>query len=83
MHLDRGRVPRAMQEAEERIVDQIAARLLIPMPALLDVVTRVEDVHAAAEALWVSPYGLRVRLSNLTHDERMLLTEARRGELAC
>ena len=82
MHLDRGPVPPAMKAQEERIVDALAARISIPFEALLEAVSRTEDLAAAAAALWTSPHGLRVRLANLTAEDRQRLVEARRGQLA-
>lgn len=74
VHLERGPVPRnpVLAAAEERIVSDIAARRLIPLPSLTDALHWVDlsDRTALAEELWVDEPTLRIRLHNLTGDER-------------
>lgn len=74
VHVGRGPVPDHPYYAmrEERAVDRITARLLIPIDDLIDVLAwnryRVDD--EAAEELWVDLECLKIRVQNLTEAER-------------
>ncbi|WP_127572722.1 ImmA/IrrE family metallo-endopeptidase [Georgenia faecalis] len=59
--------------AEERDVREAAARRLIPMTALLDVLRWAGHLEEAAEELWVDVDTLEARLEALTDDERRQL----------
>ncbi|ORI13476.1 hypothetical protein [Rhodococcus sp. 1168] len=77
VHVERGPVPKDLRLArrEETIVDCIAARRLIELDRLVDVLAwnrhRVDD--EAAEELWVDLPTLIARVRNLTEDERSFI----------
>jgi Zn-dependent peptidase ImmA (M78 family) len=60
---------------QERLVEEIASRLLVPLPALADALTHSSDEGALCEELHVDAATLRSRLSYLTLDERRFLRE--------
>lgn len=68
VHIERGTT--AVDEREERTVDQIAAARLIPLPALMDVARWTGCKVEAAEELWVDRTMLTARLNTLTPAER-------------
>lgn len=64
-HVDRGIVPMKYRASEERIVDRLAARRLIELPALIDQMRCTRDHYELAERLWTDAHTVRVRLENL------------------
>lgn len=71
-HVVRGPVLPHMVEREEREVDKIAARLLLPdIQAVGEALAWAQrDIVEAAEELWVDVDTLRARLANLHPSER-------------
>jgi hypothetical protein len=67
VHRERGPVPRDPAEAarEERIVDEIAARRLITVPALADGLAWTRHPRELAEHLWVDEPTLQTRMATL------------------
>ncbi len=63
---------------EERQVRQAAARRLIPLDRLADVVAWTEHPAEAAEELWVDLDTLMARLEGLTGQERAVIASVRR-----
>ena len=61
---------RGCNPADERAAREWAARKLITMPALLDVLRWAPDLHTVAEELWVDEPTVLDRLEFLTTDER-------------
>lgn len=78
-HVARGPVRVVYAEAEERRVDQQAARHLITLHALGEALAWSQDIHEVAEELWTTPRMVRVRLQHLHPSERHYL--ARRLDL--
>lgn len=62
-HLQRGIIPAS--PAEERICDELAARQLIPLRALVDGFCWTRDPGTLATHLWVDRRTLQVRLDTL------------------
>lgn len=64
-------------DREVRIVDEIAARRLIPLDELLDVPLWTESRIGieAAEELWSNAHMLGVRIQTLTDDERAYMAK--------
>ncbi|MBF6459845.1 hypothetical protein IU433_12435 [Nocardia puris] len=80
VHLERGAPPRhpVLALMEERTVEQLAARRLIPLRALTEALMWVDlaDRPALAEELWVDEPTLRTRLGGLTVRERTAVNVA-------
>lgn len=64
-----------LRTREDAAVDAIAARRLIPLDRLADVLTWTANLDEAAEELWVHPNVVSVRIANLTDHERQTLNE--------
>lgn len=78
-HIRRGPVPAFYWPREERAVDQVVARLLIPdVRRLAEALAWAHHLSEAAEELWVDEATLRARLEGLHPSERAFL--ARRLE---
>lgn len=77
-HVERGPVPEHIEHIEERAVDVLAARRLIPLEQLIDAARWARCTHELAEDLWVDEATLRVRLDHLHPSERMRLVDALR-----
>lgn len=75
IHHERGSVPAINENAEERIVDDLAARRLIPLDVLLDKMVYCYDEHELAEVLWVDVPTVVTRLRNLTRAESEYLND--------
>lgn len=75
IHLDRGLVPLVHRAREERRVDALAARRLIPLPDLLRGLQWAQDDHELAEELWTDVHTVRVRRESLTIAERAWIAE--------
>lgn len=60
---------------QERLVSEIAARLLVPLDALADALVHSSSEVALCEALEVDADTLAARLTTLTVDERRFLRE--------
>ncbi|WP_242676731.1 hypothetical protein [Rhodococcus sp. ABRD24] len=73
-HLDRGVLPEepVLVAREEAIVDELAARKLITIEALVDALRWCQGVASAefADEVWTDRHTLNVRLATLTHVER-------------
>lgn len=72
-HIDLGHTGRAAaveRHRQERQADELAARRLITLPALVDAVLWARDEYEAADELWVDPGTLHTRLQTLTPLER-------------
>lgn len=65
IHLERGPVPEHLQEQEERIVNELAARRLIELPELIEGLRWTRDLDELAEALWVDAPTLKTRMTSL------------------
>lgn len=59
--------------AEERAVEQVAARILIPMPLLLDKLRWTRDLEELADECWVDEPMLMARLDAMSEGERMMV----------
>lgn len=74
IHLERGPVPSdpTLAAREERIVEDLTARRLIPLSMLIEALTWAtdDDRQALADELWVDDVTLAIRLRNLTVSER-------------
>jgi len=66
LHVTRGLAPRDLREREERRVDELAARKLIPLPELLHGLQWSTNDDELAEALWTDVHTVRVRRETLT-----------------
>lgn len=65
-HLDRGIVTLPHLVArEERIVSELAARDLIPLPELIDALKWTRSIGELADELWTDEPTVRVRLNTL------------------
>lgn len=73
IHLDRGPVPPEMEEAEEVIVRDLAARRLIPLEALIEALLWSRDEHELAGELWVDEQTIRDRLKGLSAADRLYI----------
>jgi hypothetical protein len=60
---------------QERLVDAEAARRLIPLDALVEVLLWTVDTGEIAEALWVDPRTVHARLRDLSDAEHKLIDE--------
>lgn len=60
-------------DAEERHVEQVAARILIPMGMLLDKLRWTRDMTELADELWVDEPMLRARLDGLSPGEKQMI----------
>lgn len=82
VHRERGPVPTdpVAAAAEERAVDQIAARRLITLPSLLDGLRWTRDPHQLAEHLWVDLPTLQARIADLDPVEVAKLENRLDGE---
>ncbi|MCV7210213.1 hypothetical protein H7J75_16250 [Mycolicibacterium canariasense] len=65
IHLERGPVPDYLLAAEERIVDELAARRLIELPDLMEGLRWTRDPEELADALWVDRSTLNTRMRTL------------------
>ncbi|QSE94166.1 hypothetical protein JWS13_38995 [Rhodococcus pseudokoreensis] len=78
VHRERGTVCTGdPSDHEERTVDEIAARRLITLDELLDVLlwTEARTGAEAADELWSNPHMLGVRIQTLTKAEREYISE--------
>lgn len=79
-HLERGVLPHPRHSfyvrREERIVDQIAARRLIPLAALIREMRWSQHPDELAEALWTTPRMVECRLNSLDPIETAELESA-------
>ncbi|WP_181312505.1 hypothetical protein [Nocardioides campestrisoli] len=75
VHIERGPVPAAYVAREERIVDVITARQLVDFHELVDAMVWSLDEHEIADALWVDPAVVVVRLRTLTPLEAAVLNQ--------
>lgn len=74
IHADRG-VECGVDEGEERVVEQLAARHLIPLVALAEGIAWASDEEELAEDLWVDAEMVRARLAGLTEPERRYIED--------
>ena len=75
-HLLRGPVPPHLREREERVVEEIVARDLIPFDALVEAMLWSLNDYEIADELWVDVDLVRVRLHSLTPTETAALNRA-------
>lgn len=75
IHVDRGIAPVIHRAREEHYVDVLAARRLIPLPALLRGLQWTNDDYELAEELWTDVHTVRVRRQTLTTAERDWLAD--------
>ena len=73
-HAVRGPFPRWMEAREERTVNQLTARELIPLCLLGDALAWTPWLEEAADELDVTPALLRTRLKHLHPTEKAWLT---------
>lgn len=64
-HVERGIPPADLLPKEERIVDAIAARQLIPLENLTAALRTSRHPYEIAEELWCDVHTVRVRMNNL------------------
>lgn len=64
-HVARGVPSPDLLPREERIVDELAARQLIPMEDLVRALRASRDPYAMAEELWCDAHTVRIRMSTL------------------
>lgn len=76
-HLERGSLcaPGA-ESAEERAIEEWAARRLVDVRALARALQWSADVHEIAEELWVDEHIVRARFRSLTDEEQDLVLAA-------
>lgn len=74
VHLERGPVMRRHTAREERTVAAIAARRLVSLDRLARTLAWSTDCHELADELGVDARTVRVRLAELTEQERRDLT---------
>lgn len=67
IHLERGPAPPAYAAADERAVEEEAARRLIPLAALLDALRWTRDLHQLAVELHCTVETVRVRFATMRH----------------
>lgn len=82
-HLLRGLAEWPWHDDEERIVDELAARRLIPLPDLLRGLQWSQDDYELAEELWTDVHTVRVRRETLRPDEMAWIEERIDQEWAC
>lgn len=68
-HVRRGPVPVHLEPREERTIDDLVARRLIPFATLAEAMLWARDDHELAEDLWVDVETVRARLRHLTAGE--------------
>lgn len=73
IHVERGPVARHLREQEERLVERLAARRLIPIEALGEAMAWTPHMDLVAEEVWVDLHMLWARLDSLRLDERQYL----------
>lgn len=69
VHVERGPAPAWFQAREERLVDEISARRMIPFDSLVQAMLWSLDDHQIADELWVDVETVRNRLSALDDEE--------------
>lgn len=74
IHTERG-VACGTDEAEERIVEQITARHLIPLVALAEAIAWSQDEEQLADDLWTDVGVVRARLAGLTEAEKAYIED--------
>jgi hypothetical protein len=74
-HVERGPIPREHTVREEREVDQLTARRLIPFERLMDACRWARNLHELADELWVDEETVTTRLAHLHPSERLKLRE--------
>lgn len=76
IHLDRGPAIVGFEDHEERIVDEEAARWLIPLDKLADALVWAFDDEELADLLWVDLGTVQARLVTLTAAETVTINAA-------
>lgn len=74
-HIHAGPVPPALVTREERRVDRVVSRRLIPLEALAEALVWANDEHELADELWVDVATVRARLRSLTDGESRTINE--------
>jgi hypothetical protein len=75
IHKERGPVAPGCESAEERVVDDLAARRLITLEDLIDGMVWCYGEHELAEHLWVDHATLVTRLRNLSAAESRFIND--------
>ena len=73
IHVERGPCLAGYDQHEERVVNELAARRLIPLPTLIDVMLWTLDEYEMAEDLWTDVETVRTRLATLSVAERKMI----------
>lgn len=73
IHIERGPFHPEWEEREERIVDELTARRLIPLDDLASALVWAYDFDEAATELWVDEDAVRTRIATLTEPEGLEL----------
>lgn len=76
VHAERAPFPVEHSRLEERIVDQLSARRLVPFAVLLDAAKWARNLQELAEECWVDEATIVVRLQHLHPAERAHLSAA-------
>lgn len=74
-HVTRGVPAPTARVREERVVDELAACQLIPLPEFLRALRQSQDDHDLAEQLWTDIHTVRIRRETLTPLEKAWLDE--------
>ena len=64
-HAERGIAAPLYRAREELVVDELAARKLIPLPGLVEALRASRDPYQIAEELWTDAHTVRTRLNTL------------------
>lgn len=64
-HVERGVPDADLLAREERLVDELAARQLIPLDDLTRALRASRDPYVMAEELWCDAHTVRVRMNSL------------------
>lgn len=64
-HAARGLAPLPYRAREERIVDELAARTLVPLPGLIEALRWTRDTRELAEELWTDVHTVTTRMATL------------------
>lgn len=75
IHIDRGPAILGYEDQEERIVNEEAARWLIPLDALADGLVWAFDDEELADLLWVDLATVQTRLVTLTSAETVHINQ--------
>lgn len=74
VHIERG-LPHGDDPAEEASVENEVARRLVPLDILVEALRWSIDVHEVADACWVMPHLIQMRVHRLHPAERAVVAE--------